>query len=77
LLRRLGPPLRVEQNGESQVWHYQHRYWNLFTLTWTTWQAQYSLDVAGKVRDVEIQESSSSRRLWPRTKLPEDFQEFR
>jgi len=77
LLRCLGPPCRVEQKGERQVWYYQHRYWNLFALTRTTWQAQYGLDASGKVRAVEIQESSISRRLWPRTRLPEDFPEFR
>jgi hypothetical protein len=77
LLRNLGPPLRIDQRGECQVWHYQRRYWNLFTLTSSTWLAQYSLNATGKVRDVEIQESSVSRGLWRRTSLPEDFQEFR
>jgi hypothetical protein len=77
LLRNLGPPLRIDQSGEFRVWHYQRRYWNLFTLTSSTWLAQYSLDATGKVREVEIAESSISRRLWPRTRLPEDFQEFR
>jgi hypothetical protein len=77
LLERLGPPLLVEHKGEGQVWHYQHRYLNVFTLTRTTWQAAYSLDADGKVHDVEIQESSSSRRLWLRAKLPDDFKEFR
>ena len=77
LLKRLGPPLLVEQKGACQVWHYRHRYLNLFTLTSTIWQAEYSIDAGGKVCNVDIQESSCSRRLWRRTKLPEDFQEFR
>lgn len=77
LLKRLGPPLQVEHKGDGQVWHYRHRYLNVFTLTRTTWQATYSIDADGKVCDVEIQESSSSRRLWPRTKLPDDFQDLR
>ena len=77
LLRNLGHPLRIDQQGVCQVWHYQRRYWNLFTLTASTWLAQYSLDATGKVREVEIQESSVSRGLWRRTSLPEDFQEFR
>ena len=77
LLERLGLPLLVEQKGECQVWHYRHRYLNLFTLTSTIWLAEYSIDAGGKVCNVDIQESISSRRLWRRTKLPEDFQEFR
>jgi hypothetical protein len=77
LLRNLGPPLRVEPRGEVEVWHYQRRYWNLFTLTSSTWKADYKLDALGKVCDIEIAESSSSRRLWPRTKLPKGFEEFK
>jgi hypothetical protein len=77
LLRNLGRPSQVQLRGEGQVWHYQGHSWNLFTLTSSTWHARYSLDATGKVCDIEIAESSASRWLWRRTKLPKGFEEFR